>query len=46
MRLDNSREDQTLQQKADKDLEIKIQFEFNSPFSPQQNGKTECKFAT
>jgi hypothetical protein len=39
MRLDNSGENKALQQKADKDSEIKIPFEFTSPYTPQQNRK-------
>jgi hypothetical protein len=46
MRLDNSGENKTLQQEADKDSEIKLQFEFPSPYTPQQNGRIERKFAT
>jgi hypothetical protein len=44
-RLDNSRENQTLPE-AYTDSEIKFQFEFTSPYTPHQNGKIECKFAT
>jgi hypothetical protein len=46
MRLDNSGENQNLQQEADKDSESKTLFEFTSPYTPQQNGKIERKFAT
>jgi hypothetical protein len=46
MRLDNSGENKILPQDANKDPELKLQFEFTSPYTPQQNGKIERKFAT
>jgi transposase InsO family protein len=40
------RRKKALRQEANKDSEVKIQFDFTSPYTPQQNGKIEQKFAT
>jgi Reverse transcriptase (RNA-dependent DNA polymerase)/gag-polypeptide of LTR copia-type len=46
LRCDNSGENQALQQELEQDNELNITMEFTAPYTPQQNGSIERKFAT
>ena len=46
IRCDNSEENKTLRKAIKEDPQLSIQFEFVAPYTPQQNGKVERKFAT
>jgi len=46
IRCDNSGENIKFQELAHEQLDIGIKFEFTTPYTPEQNGKVERKFAT
>ena len=46
IRCDNAGENLTVQQEMEADSNINVTFEFTAPYTPQQNGKIERKFAT
>jgi Reverse transcriptase (RNA-dependent DNA polymerase) len=46
IRLDNAGENESLQELIDSTDDLKIKFEYTAPYTPQQNGKVERKYAT
>ena len=46
IRCDNSGENRSLQELVRQDHNLSVKFEFTAPYTPQQNGKIERKFAT
>ena len=46
IRCDNSGENRSLQELVRHDHNLSVKFEFTAPYTPQQNGKIERKFAT
>jgi hypothetical protein len=45
-RCDNAGENKSFQATLNKDMPYEIQFEYTAPYTPQQNGRIERKFAT
>jgi transposase InsO family protein len=46
VRCDNAGENKAFQATLNEDMPYEIQFEFTAPYTPQQNGRIERKFAT
>ena len=46
IRCDNSGENKKLQELLDADKEVSVNFEYVAPYTPEQNGSIERKFAT